>query len=349
MLKATVLVPTHNHGPLLHYAVASVLGQTVRDLEVFIVGDGVDAATREAAAALAVLDSRVRFFDYSKGPRHGEASRHHALQEARGTIVCYLSDDDLWLPQHVEVLAEVLQDADFAHVLPVHVDVSQSIRCHVGHLGAPWIRGRMVATPFNFIPLSGAAHTRAFYERLPRGWCAAPPDLPTDLHMWRQILTVEGCRAVSSTRATLLNFPSPPRSGWTLERRVLELSSWRERLNEPGLERELASGALDAVLQSHAESLHIAAHAGAHADVLRASLDDCQRTVAKAAETSRAWELERTRHRVELESLREEQTRLAGLVGTMQQTITWRLRNRLLAWPGVAALARLRSNVASGR
>jgi hypothetical protein len=71
--------------------------------------------------------------------------------------------------------------------------------------------------------------------------------------------------------------------------------------------------------------------------------------VAKAAETSRAWELERTRHRVELESLREEQTRLAGLVGTMQQTITWRLRNRLLAWPGVAALARLRSNVASGR
>ena len=40
-------------------------------------------------------DERVRFLDFPKGARHGELNRHEALREARGRIVCYLSDDDL--------------------------------------------------------------------------------------------------------------------------------------------------------------------------------------------------------------------------------------------------------------
>ena len=37
---ATILVPTHDHGPTLRASVASALRQTVSDIEVFIVGDG---------------------------------------------------------------------------------------------------------------------------------------------------------------------------------------------------------------------------------------------------------------------------------------------------------------------
>ena len=94
MTLATVLIPTYNHGSLLRYSVASALRQTVRDLEIFIVGDGVPDATREIVAELQ-HDPRVRFFDNPKGPRHGELHRHAALRQASGEIVCYLSDDDL--------------------------------------------------------------------------------------------------------------------------------------------------------------------------------------------------------------------------------------------------------------
>ncbi|HYA08203.1 MAG TPA: glycosyltransferase, partial [Gaiellaceae bacterium] len=82
-LAATVLIPTHDHGPTLLRSVGSVLAQTVPELEVLVIGDGVPDVTRELMAKVTAGDERVRFFDHPKGPRHGELYRHAALQEAR--------------------------------------------------------------------------------------------------------------------------------------------------------------------------------------------------------------------------------------------------------------------------
>src|SRR5215210_721750 len=70
-LEATVLIPTHDHGPLLLHSARSALAQTVEEIEVFISGDGVPEVTREIVSELK-RDERVRFFDHPKGPRHGE-------------------------------------------------------------------------------------------------------------------------------------------------------------------------------------------------------------------------------------------------------------------------------------
>ena len=110
-LSATVLIPTHNHGPTLRYAAQSALAQNIRDLEVFIVGDGMTEETKRVAVEIQCSDARVRLFDHPKGPRHGEIYRDAALREARGRIVCYLSDDDLWLPLHVETMVALLANA----------------------------------------------------------------------------------------------------------------------------------------------------------------------------------------------------------------------------------------------
>ena len=231
-MKATVLVPTHDHGSLLLRSVGSAFGQTVDDLEILVVGDGVDDATREAVRELE-RDERVRFFDHPKGPRRGEGYRHRVLVEhARGVIVCNLADDDLWLPEHVETMIQLLQDADFAHAPPVMVYGDGSVRAWPVDLALPDHRRRVLTTR-GFFPLSSQAHTMAYYRRLPYGWRTTPEGIGTDTYMARQFLAQADCRAVSSARPTYIGFPHGERRTWTLEQRVAELDEWRAKLATP--------------------------------------------------------------------------------------------------------------------
>src|SRR5262245_58512149 len=119
---ATVLIPTHDNGRTLWWSVQSALDQTVTDLEIIIVGDGTTDSTRATAIELCTVDPRVRFIDNPKGERHGELHRDAALQNVNGEIVCYLADDDLWLPTHVETMLSLLREADFATTVPLRFE-----------------------------------------------------------------------------------------------------------------------------------------------------------------------------------------------------------------------------------
>jgi hypothetical protein len=245
-LTATVLVPTHDHGPTLLRSVPSALRQTVQELEIVVVGDGVPDVTREVMAELTATDERVTFVDHPKGPRHGERYRHEILQRARGEIVCYLSDDDLWLPGHVAQLRHLLAEADFAHALPIWIDIDGRPNQWFVDLARPFYRDELTGGS-NRVPLPCAGHTLAFYRRLQEGWRAAPAGTPTDLHMWQQILAAEP-RVVSGSKPTVLHFPSPARTEWSLDERLAELDAWAVRLDEPELEAELAAGLLTAAV-----------------------------------------------------------------------------------------------------
>lgn len=248
---ATVLVPTHNHGPLLAHAVDSALAQSVTDIEVFIVGDGVDQLTRDVALELRASDQRVTFFDNEKGARHGELLRHEALRQASGRIVCYLSDDDLWLPDHVASMLDLLDGADFAHALPIGIRVDGTVSPWAGHLEVESSRDQVIKY-VNFIPLSCGAHTLDRYRRLPSGWRTTPDGISTDVYMWSQILEQPGCVARSGTRPTVVHFPSPWRMEMSSEQRLEELAEWHERTLTPGFEAELISTVVDAISRDRA-------------------------------------------------------------------------------------------------
>jgi GalNAc5-diNAcBac-PP-undecaprenol beta-1,3-glucosyltransferase len=229
-VTATVIVPTHDHGPTLRYALASALAQTVTDLEVLVIGDAVPELTRELVGDIARRDERVRFFDRPKGERHGELYRHEVLADARGEIVCYLCDDDLWLPNHVELVREALSASDFVGAQTVHVAPSGEMLCWPYDLSAARFRREMLSGSANYVPLSSAAHTLELYRRMPEGWTPAPASSTTDLFMWRKVLSLPGLRAASTTRPTVLHFPSSHRRGWTIAERVSELEPWAARV-----------------------------------------------------------------------------------------------------------------------
>lgn len=291
MVRATVLIPSHRHGPLLGLAVRTALQQTVVDLEVFIVLDGADQSTREVADELAATDPRVRLFENPKGLRHGEAHRHVALAEATGTIVCYLSDDDLWFPDHVGYLEELLRDADFAHSLPAVVTPEGKVTLpYIGDLSDPRHRQRLLAGN-NFIPLSSAAHTLASYQELAVGWSPAPDGIPTDLAMWQKFASTPAIRMSSGTGITVLNVPARDRQGVSLDSRYTELERLAARLGEA---ESLRQDAIDDLL---GRTARLALHAR--------DLDGERLTLRTALERERirsvrmTRRLRRTRNRLE--------------------------------------------------
>ena len=88
MCRASVLIPTHGRrAATLPLAVASVQAQGIDDIEILIIGDGVDDAVRSTVEGLRAADARIRFFDFPKGPRNGEIHRDGVLRQARGRIV----------------------------------------------------------------------------------------------------------------------------------------------------------------------------------------------------------------------------------------------------------------------
>ncbi|MEQ1873070.1 MAG: glycosyltransferase family A protein [Ilumatobacteraceae bacterium] len=300
MRRATVLIPTHSHGPLLRLAAESALGQTVDDVEVFIVLDGADAITTDVATEVARSDDRVHVFAFTKGQRHGEAYRDLVLQEARGRIVCYLSDDDLWFPDHVEYLDELLTDADFAHSLSVIAEVDGGFSTpHIGNLGSSWYRSWLQG-PANFIPLSAAGHTLDAYRSLPVGWSPAPADLWTDLHMWRKFILAPGMRLVSGGRPTVVHLPSPARFDMSVAARLAEMELWCARLSRRDACEQLRTDVTDQLVALAAELQQWLADRSAEVETLQGRAAEVETLQAElsALRSSRAYRAARRLTRI---------------------------------------------------
>lgn len=108
----SVLLPTFNRRRYLAEALASAVRQTYRDLEIFVVRDGGEDV---GDVVRSFNDPRVVFID-RKENRGKPFSLNEALARARGKYIAYLDDDDVYYPNHVEVLVNALENETDAQV-----------------------------------------------------------------------------------------------------------------------------------------------------------------------------------------------------------------------------------------
>lgn len=106
MPRVSVIIPTHNRPELLRVAVASVLGQTLRDLEVIVVDDASIEPGENQRVIRALRDSRIRYFLHPEN-RGLPATRNTALRHSAAPCVAFLDDDDEWRPSKLELQLEL--------------------------------------------------------------------------------------------------------------------------------------------------------------------------------------------------------------------------------------------------
>jgi len=115
--NVSVIIPTHNRPDRLRNALHSVLDQTERDIEIFVIDDGsADDAAADVVAAC--RDARVIYIrlPVSLGPA---AARNAGIVRATASYIAFLDDDDEWLPEKLQTQIAVLQQSE-SHVGVVH-------------------------------------------------------------------------------------------------------------------------------------------------------------------------------------------------------------------------------------
>jgi glycosyltransferase involved in cell wall biosynthesis len=101
-----VVLPTYRRPHTIGFAIASVLRQTHRSFTLHVVGDGCSGETE--AVVRAFDDARVRFRRFPKAAGFGYVHRNVVLKESEAPFVAYMTDDDLWFPDHLERALGVL-------------------------------------------------------------------------------------------------------------------------------------------------------------------------------------------------------------------------------------------------
>ncbi len=77
----------------------SILNQSFQDLELIVVDDG---STDDTADRLAALGGLIHFIRREQNSGQPEVARNQGIAVARGELVAFLDDDDLWQPDKLD-------------------------------------------------------------------------------------------------------------------------------------------------------------------------------------------------------------------------------------------------------
>jgi glycosyltransferase involved in cell wall biosynthesis len=229
--RVSVIIATYNWSSVLPYSIASVLRQTMQDFEILVVGDGCTDDSEQVVASIA--DPRIRWFNLPENTGHQSAPNNEGLRQARGEIIAYLGHDDLWLPHHLEVLAEALDGsgAGMAYSLVAAVEPNGDV---VALTSNPQRGG--------WVPPSSTAHLRSVTKAV-GGWRDHRELLMVpELDLWRRARE-SGFRFAFVPRLTVIKFPAAVRRGVYQTRPNHEQAAWTARItSEPNLEAMLLAG-----------------------------------------------------------------------------------------------------------
>lgn len=127
--QVSVIIPTYNRLDFLRMAVDSVFKQTLRDWELIVVDD---ASTDDTAAFLKgnTRLSLIRL-EENKGVSY---ARNRGIEQARGSLICFLDSDDQWLPEKLAKQVSWME---------------QHPECPASYTDEIWIRNGVRVNPMN--------------------------------------------------------------------------------------------------------------------------------------------------------------------------------------------------------
>lgn len=104
----SIVTATYNSSHLLRFAIESVLHSTIANWELIVVGDHCTDDTEQLLAGFD--DSRIRFYNLEKNSGQQATPNNFGVSRARGKYLCFLNQDDMFLPDHLEYMVDEITE-----------------------------------------------------------------------------------------------------------------------------------------------------------------------------------------------------------------------------------------------
>ena len=113
MVKVSVIIPVYNVEPYLKQCMDSVVGQTLKDIEIICVDDGSTDGSLDILREYAAEDNRIQIIE-QKNAGAG-AARNNGMRHATGKYLSFLDSDDFFEPRMLEKAYDLVEkdQADF--------------------------------------------------------------------------------------------------------------------------------------------------------------------------------------------------------------------------------------------
>jgi glycosyltransferase involved in cell wall biosynthesis len=105
--QISVVIPAYNGARTVAATIDSVLRQSREDFELIVVDDGSTDETADLVEDLLRGDPRARLVRQPNGGT--AAARNMGLAQARGELVSFLDNDDLWMPEYLARMSAALE------------------------------------------------------------------------------------------------------------------------------------------------------------------------------------------------------------------------------------------------
>jgi glycosyltransferase involved in cell wall biosynthesis len=105
-LRIAAIMPIYNGRLWVEQAVRSILAQTVAPHEIIVIDDGSTDDSMDIVRAIAKEQTHIRILTQ---PNSGQsAARNLAISQCESEWIALIDQDDVWYPNHLEELAEVV-------------------------------------------------------------------------------------------------------------------------------------------------------------------------------------------------------------------------------------------------
>ena len=236
--SVSAIIPTRNRRHELQRALESIAAQRFRDFEIVVIDDGSVDGTAAWVRAQWPLVSLIEVTP----PIGAAAARNLGIKGARGEIVAFLDDDDIWLSSYLEIqVAQFQANLDAEMCTSGHFEVGPSGKASWPELSPMSLYPNELVEFLAACPvhtLSVVACRRSAFERI--GFLEETLSIVHDLDWYVRLIVANGVIRRSSEALVQRSIPGglvTRHRLWFSEERKVQQSLFAAGLCLPGEQR----------------------------------------------------------------------------------------------------------------